>query len=74
MSVFKAISQPAAGCAHALRWYKHIASFSEAKLASLPGKFETLAAAASAPAEAPAKKEKAAPKEAAPKKEKAPKE
>jgi len=61
MSVFKAISEPPASFPHALRWYKHIKSFSEHKVASLPGAFEKLsassappAAAAKAPAPAPA--------------------
>ena len=77
--MFKAISEPSPTLKHALRWFKHIGSFSAAKVASLPGKFETLAAAASAlepaPAQAPAplkeQKEKPAAKE---QKTKAPKE
>jgi len=77
VSVFKAIAEPGDKFPHAQRWYKHIASFSAAKLASLPGTFETLASSAAAPAPAPAaaaaKKEKA-PKEEKPKKEKAPNE
>ncbi|KAL1529747.1 hypothetical protein AB1Y20_000683 [Prymnesium parvum] len=70
VSLFKAISAPPANFVHALRWYKHIASFSDSKLASLPGKFETLAAAAS-PAAAAASPAAAAPAEPAAKKEKA---
>jgi hypothetical protein len=72
ISVFKAIAPPTQKFPNALRWYKHIASFSEYKVANLPGAFEKLAAAASAPqAAAPAKEAK---KEKAPKEPKAPKE
>jgi hypothetical protein len=61
ISVFKAIC-PVPTLPHAARWYKHIASFSESKIASLPGVFENIAAqtkdahkgGAAAPAPAPA--------------------
>ena len=72
MSVFKAISPPTAAHPHAQRWYEHIKSFSAAKIASLPGAAETLAAATKelSVSDAPkAAKEDKAPKE---KKEKAP--
>jgi len=86
VSVFKAIAAPAPTFKNAARWYKHISSFSEAKLAALPGTFQKLAAAAGGSAAAPApaeKKGKPTPEEieamkaakaAQPKKEKAPKE
>ena len=75
ISVFKAIAEPPASSPNALRWYKHIASFSAAKVAALPGAFETLAAGASAaPAEKKGKgggeKGEQAPKEKKEKKEK----
>jgi len=70
ISVFKAISPPPASLPHADRWYKHIASFSPAKVAALPGVFETLAASASAPKQEPKEKKEKAPKEPKEKKEK----
>jgi len=71
ISVFKAVAEPGSGFPHAQRWYKHIASFSATKVASLPGTFQTLSAGAAAPAPPPAKQEK---QEKAPKEPKAPKE
>jgi len=61
IAVFKATC-PAPGPAHphAARWYAHIKSFSEAKIASLPGVYESLLGAAPAGSK----------KEAAPKAEK----
>ena len=68
IAVFKATC-PAPGPAHphAARWYAHIKSFSDAKIASLPGVYESLLGAtaptggkAAAAAPAPAKEGKAA--------------
>eukprot|EP00308_Calcidiscus_leptoporus_P025260 CAMPEP_0119403862 /NCGR_PEP_ID=MMETSP1334-20130426/143602_1 /TAXON_ID=127549 /ORGANISM="Calcidiscus leptoporus, Strain RCC1130" /LENGTH=324 /DNA_ID=CAMNT_0007427813 /DNA_START=26 /DNA_END=998 /DNA_ORIENTATION=+ len=58
VSLYNAISKPAASFPHALRWYSHIGSFSAAKLASLPGTPETIAPA---PAPTPAPKPAPAP-------------
>merc|ERR1712087_834057 len=57
VSLYNAISKPAACFPHALRWYSHIGSFSAAKIASLPGTPETIAPppeSAKTPAGAPA--------------------